>query len=106
MTRVRLVVVAWIVASSMLCVGSELHFVIIGFALQLMSQVAECTRVVLGEFVLSGASLRLDPLTYTMFAAPTCLGVLLLGNIITWDVEVVPRAIQMWHLLLPSMLLA
>lgn len=106
MNRVKLAVVFWIVACSALCVGNELHFVWIGFAIQLVSQVAECCRVVLGECVLGGSGLKLDPLTYTLFAAPTCLAVLMIGNIFTWEPEILSRAMQNWHLLLPNATLA
>merc|ERR1719491_2783525 len=101
MNRVRFGVMMWIVCSSALCVGAELHFVLIGFLIQLASQVAECCRVVLGECVLGGSGLKLDPLTYTLFAAPAGLVVLVAGNIFTWHPEIVTRAMQHWHLLLP-----
>jgi len=106
MNRVKLANVVWIVTFSAFCVSGEMNFVWLGFVVQLVSQVAECSRVVMGECVLSGASLKLDPLTYTLFAAPTCLTVLLLGNLFTWDHEIIPRAQQLWHLLLPNALLA
>lgn len=106
MNRVRVATVLWIVAFSSICVEGELHFVWIGFATQLVSQVAECSRVVLCECVFVGSGLKLDPLTYVMFAAPSCLVFLFLGNALVWDHSVVPRAFQLWHLLLPSALMA
>jgi len=104
--RVKLANVVWIVTFSAFCVSGEMNFVWMGFAVQLISQCAECTRVVLGECVLSGASLKLDPLTYTLFAAPTCLVVLILGNLFTWNQDIIPRAQQHWHLLVPNAMLA
>jgi len=106
MNRVKFANIVWISVFAALCVGGELNFVWMGFTLQLLSQVAECSRVVLGECVLSGSSLKLDPLTYTLFAAPVCLAVLLLGNYVAWDPAIVPRAVQLWHLLLPNAVLA
>jgi len=106
MNRVKFANILWISVFAALCVGGELNFVWMGFALQLLSQVAECSRVVLGECVLSGSSLKLDPLTYTLFAAPICLAVLLLGNYVSWDPAIIPRAVQLWHLLLPNAMLA
>jgi len=106
MNRVRLAVIFWIAACSTLCIGNELNFVFVGFVIQLISQVAECCRVVLGECVLGGSGLKLDPLTYTMFAAPTCLLVLMVGNAFTWEAEIVTLAMQHWHLLLPNASLA
>merc|ERR1719203_2027590 len=106
LNRVRLANIVWIVAFSAACVEGELNFVWLGFVIQLVSQLAECARVVLGECVLSGSSFKLDPLTYTLFAAPTCLVVLLVGNIFIWDAQIVPRAMQLWYLLLPNASLA
>jgi len=106
MNRVKLAIVFWIVACSALCVTNEVQFVLFGFVIQLVSQVAECCRVVLGELVLGGSGLKLDPMTYTMFAAPTCLAVLMVGNIFTWEAQIVPRAVELWYLLLPNASLA
>lgn len=106
LNRVKFGTVLWIVVCSTFCVTGELHFAWLGFVFQLASQVAECCRVVLGEIVLSGSSFKLDPLTYTLFAAPTCLLVLVLGNIFVWDPEMMLRAKQFWHLLLPNAFLA
>jgi len=106
MNRVKFANIVWIVTFSGFCVSGEMNFVWIGFVVQLVSQLAECSRVVLGECVLSGSSLKLDPLTYTLFAAPTCLVVLILGNFFTWNQEIIPRAQQYWHLLLPNAMLA
>merc|ERR1740123_2824728 len=92
LNRVRLATIVWIVAFSAACVEGELNFVWLGFAFQLVSQFAECSRVVLGECVLGGSGLKLDPMTYTLFAAPTCLTVLLVGVAFTWDAEIVSRA--------------
>jgi len=106
MNRVKFVNIIWITTFSALCVTGELNFVWMGFALQLTSQLAECSRVVLGECVLNGSSIKLDPLTYTLFVAPTCLTVLLVGNAFLWEHEIVNRAVQLWHLLLPNAMLA
>merc|ERR1719203_1244373 len=106
MNRVRLANIVWIVVFSAICVTGELHFVWLGFAVQFVSQLAECSRVVLGECVLSGSSLKLDPLTYNLFAAPSCLAFLALAHIFTWDPQIIPRAMQLWYLLLPNATLA
>merc|ERR1740130_515993 len=47
-------VIVGIIAGSSLCVKGEIHFVLIGFLLQLGSQVCECSKNVLGEIVLTG----------------------------------------------------
>mmetsp|Transcript_54402 Transcript_54402/g.137406 ORF Transcript_54402/g.137406 Transcript_54402/m.137406 type:complete len:160 (+) Transcript_54402:2-481(+) len=60
----------------------------------------------MGEFVLSGGGLKLDPLSYTMFVAPTCLVVLMIGTAITWDPRI-PAALHAWQwYILPNAVLA
>mmetsp|Transcript_52744 Transcript_52744/g.151101 ORF Transcript_52744/g.151101 Transcript_52744/m.151101 type:complete len:351 (+) Transcript_52744:77-1129(+) len=106
MNRVRCAIIAWIIAGSMMAVTGEVHFAFIGFVYQLISQLAECSRAVMGEVVLSGGSLKLDPLSYTLFVAPTCLAVLIVGNAVTWD-PTIPGAFAMWWpYIVPSALLA
>jgi len=106
LNRVRAVVILWIIAGSTMAVSGELHFVLIGFTFQLVSQLAECSKAVMGEFVLSGGGLKLDPLSYTMFAAPTCLVVLVVGTAITWDPRI-PAALHAWQwYILPNAVLA
>lgn len=106
MNRVRLAVIVWVITGSCLAVTGEVHFVMIGFILQAASQIAECSRAVMGEWVLSGGDLKLDPLTYTLFTAPICLVVLLVGNFFAWDPLIPERAGQLWHLLIPNASLA
>jgi len=106
MNRVRAAVIVWIISGSCLAVSGEMHFVLTGFVFQFVSQLAECSRAVMGEFVLSGAGLKLDPLSYTMFVAPTCLAVLVTGNALTWDPAILPAAQAWWAYLLPNALLA
>merc|ERR1719188_251927 len=91
MNRVRLANILWIVVFSAVCVQGEVHFVWIGFVIQAISQLAECSRVVLGECVLSGSSLKLDPLTYNLFAAPSCLAFLGLAHVFAWDHRIVSQ---------------
>merc|ERR1740121_2457990 len=98
-TALKLAVIAWIFFGSTISVGGELHFVLLGFCLQLTSQVAECSRHVLGDYIMNQASLRLDPLSYTLFSAPACLGILLLGNAIAWHPEIPERALENSYLL-------
>jgi len=106
MNRVRLANILWIVTFSAICVEGEVHFVWLGFVVQGISQLAECSRVVLGECVLSGSSLKLDPLTYNLFAAPSCLAFLAVAHVFAWDQQIIPRAMQLWYLLLPNATLA
>jgi drug/metabolite transporter (DMT)-like permease len=106
MSRQRLFVICWIILGSSICVHGDMSFFLIGFALQAMSQLAECMRAVLAEMLLSGDDVKLDPLTYTMFMSPVCLGVLLLGTIITWTPAVLEDFLVWWPYLLPNASLA
>jgi len=104
--RQRVVVIAWVILGSSLCVHGEMNFVFIGFMLQAVSQLAECARAVVAEIVLSGSEFKLDPLSYTFFMAPVCLVVLAIGNIITWDHSVITDLAVWWPYLLPNACMA
>eukprot|EP00932_Pfiesteria_piscicida_P002029 SRR837773.11976.p2 GENE.SRR837773.11976~~SRR837773.11976.p2 ORF type:complete len:360 (-),score=168.96 SRR837773.11976:37-972(-) len=106
MDRLKFMIVFWVVATSAYTVGEELHFVWIGFILQAFSQLAECSRAVMGECVLTGAGLKLDPLSYTLFTAPICLVVLAVGTAATWEPAILTQGIKFWYLLVPNALLA
>jgi len=100
MNRVRMALIVWVIVGSTISVSGDLNFKLVGITFQAVSQVAECTRMVLGEFVLSGR--KLDPLTYTAFAAPTCFVVLLVGTVTSWDPAILPAAKANWNLLLAN----
>lgn len=102
--RVRVTLIIWVLVGSTVSVSGDLHFSLVGIAFQAVSQVSECTRMVLGEIVLSGR--KLDPLTYTAFVAPTCLIVLLIANIASWDSAILPAAKEHWRLLLANACIA
>jgi len=88
--RQRLFVILWVISGSSLCV----------------SQFAECCRAVIAELVLSGSDYKLDSLSYAFFISPICLAVLVIGNIVTWNNEILTDAAAMWYLLLPNACLA
>lgn len=104
--RLKFMIVAWVVMTSAMAVGEELHFVWFGFALQAVSQLAECSRAVMGECVLTGAGLRLDPLSYTLFTAPICLMVLAVGTAATWEPAILTQGLLHWRLIVPNTMLA
>jgi len=97
MNRLRLALIMWVIVGATISVSGDMQFSLVGIAFQAMSQVAECVRIVLGEFVLSGR--KLDPLTYTSFVAPTCFVVLLAGNALAWDPAITTAALTHWRLL-------
>jgi len=106
MDRVKGAIVLWVLAGSTLCVDGEVNFVLVGFLVQGTSQLAECCKNVLGEFIMSGTDFKLDPLSYTMFMAPMALAFLLIGVLFTWESDIVPAAQANWHYLVPNALLA
>jgi len=97
MNRLRLALIIWVIIGAAISVSGDLQFSLVGIAFQAMSQLAECARIVLGEFVLSGR--KLDPLTYTTFVAPLCFVVLLAGNALAWDPAIITACLMHWQLL-------
>jgi len=69
-------VLCFIIASTGLCVHGELRFSMMGFLIQLASQIFESARLTMQGLLLSGSQ-KLDPLTYTMMVMPFV--VILLG---------------------------
>uniref|UniRef100_A0A7S1M3W4 Sugar phosphate transporter domain-containing protein n=1 Tax=Alexandrium catenella TaxID=2925 RepID=A0A7S1M3W4_ALECA len=104
MTRTRVALILWVIVGAAVSVSGDLRFSLLGVAFQAVSQLAECARMVLGEFVLSGR--KLDPLTYTSFVAPLCFVVLLAANLCKWDHRIVPAFLGCWPLLLLNALVA
>lgn len=105
-TGAKWIIISWVFMGSMLSVGGEVHFVYLGFVFQALSQLAECSRHVLGDYVMNRASLKLDPLTYVFFSAPSCLCFLLVGNYLTWTPGILARALEFKFLLIPNAFLA
>lgn len=70
-----------------------------GFALQISSQVAEVTKVILQQMILQG--LRVDPLTMVMTQSPLCLCTLSVGLYFLWEPGTLADAQRMgFHLCL------
>jgi len=96
--RLRILLIVWVLVSAAISVTGDLSFSFLGIAFQVTSQLAECARTVLGEFVLSGR--KLDPLTYTFFLAPICLVVLLVADFVHWDPRIWPALVRWWPIIL------
>lgn len=99
-------IILWVLAGSALSVDGEVNFVLVGFMLQVCSQLAESSKNVLGEFIMKGSGFKLDPLSYIMFMAPSALIFLMVGIVFTWEREAIAAARENWHYLLPNALLA
>lgn len=104
--RMKLLVVCWITCGSAMAVTGDIHFVLLGFLIQLAGQVAESIKSVLQEWILSGSDVKLDPLTYNLFIAPCCLAVLAVADVFVWDPLIPGRMRAHWHLLVPNALTA
>jgi len=103
----KVAVLSVVVCGCSLCAQGEIHFVWIGFALQLVSQLMECTKNLLGEIVLAGShGLRLDVLTFVFFQAPMCLIPLLISLAFTWTPDIATDFAAIWPLLLANALVA
>jgi len=105
-SRGKFLNIFWIIAGAAIAVTGEVHFAAIGFVCQVISQCAECGKNVMGEWIMTGSKLKLDPLTYTMFMAPVCLCFLLIGNYFSWDQTCIRDVKAWWVYLIPNACLA
>jgi len=103
-SRVRVCVLFWIIAGAGISVSGEVHFAWVGFAFQAVSQLTECSRNVMGEYLLSGK--KFDALTYNMFLAPICFVLLATATCCSWDSHILTNFAAWWHLLLLNGLVA
>lgn len=104
-TRTRIFVLLWIMLGAGMAIHGEVHFVFIGFSIQALSQLGECGKTVLGEWIMTDG-FKLDPLTYTMFMSPICSCILLVFTAFTWDHEILVQFTKWWPVLLPNALVA
>merc|ERR1719326_341145 len=104
--RMKLVVVCWVITGSAMAVTGEVRFMLIGFLIQAASQLGECGKNIMQEWILSGSDIKLDPLTYAIFMAPMCLIVLFVGNLFTFEARIVDRMIEWYPYLIPNALCA
>eukprot|EP00434_Breviolum_minutum_P007711 symbB.v1.2.006801.t2/scaffold409.1/size210228/4 len=84
----KVAILSIVVAGCSLCAHGEVNFVWAGFVLQITSQMAECSKNLIGEMVMSGAGLKLDVLTFVLFQAPCSLLPLLISVALSWDLEI------------------
>jgi len=106
--RCSVILLLGILAGAIMVVKGEMHFVLVGFLLQVASSLCEATKVVVQSVLMSGQA-KLDPLTMVLFMAPACL----LANLAPWAymegpklMEITARLHELWPILLVSMMLA
>jgi len=103
----KVAVLSVVVTGCTLCAHGEVHFVMVGFLLQIGSQFMECSKNLIGEIVMSGeGGLKLDVLTFVLFQAPLSLIPLLGMAAYDWNEQVKSDLIRMWPLLLANALVA
>lgn len=102
----KLSVLSVVVFGCSFCAHGEVNFVLIGFALQLCSQLCECSKNLVGEIVMNGAGMKLDVLTFVFFQAPCSLVPLLAAGMYFWEPAVGTDFLRMWPLLLVNACLA
>eukprot|EP00930_Biecheleria_cincta_P009863 TRINITY_DN11171_c0_g1_i1.p1 TRINITY_DN11171_c0_g1~~TRINITY_DN11171_c0_g1_i1.p1 ORF type:complete len:299 (+),score=37.99 TRINITY_DN11171_c0_g1_i1:65-961(+) len=84
------------------CAHGEINFVLIGFGIQIFSQVCECSKNLIGEVVTTGAGMKLDVLTFVLFQAPCSLLPLLVAGVASWHPAVGKDLLETWPLLLAN----
>jgi len=102
--RLRCAVIVWVIVGASISVSGEVHFKWLGFVYQAISQLAEVSRMIMGEIVLGGK--KLDPLTYNLFLAPICLIVLIIANAVHWSPGTWVDLAEWWPLLIGNACLA
>jgi len=102
----QVMVLSIVVLGCSLSTTGEIHFVMAGLVLQLVSQVSECAKNIIGEVVLTGAGLKLDVLTFVAFQAPFSLVPLMMGSIFMMTAEVMHDFAKMWPVLLLNAMMA
>jgi len=106
--RCSVILLFFVLAGAIMAVHGELHFMLKGFVLQMISSWSEATKVVFQSFLMSGQA-KLDPLSMILFMAPACF----LANLIPWAIMDYPQLgtimdsfVEIWPLVLGNMLLA
>jgi len=84
----KLAILCVVMAGCLFCAEGEINFIMVGFVLQIFSQVMECSKNLLGELVMSGAGMKLDPLTFVAWQAPCSLVPLLVATCLTSSAQV------------------
>eukprot|EP00933_Yihiella_yeosuensis_P051141 TRINITY_DN48999_c0_g1_i1.p1 TRINITY_DN48999_c0_g1~~TRINITY_DN48999_c0_g1_i1.p1 ORF type:complete len:345 (-),score=66.91 TRINITY_DN48999_c0_g1_i1:222-1256(-) len=99
-------VLSIVVAGCTICAHGEVKFLWLGLAIQLTSQFAETSKNIIGEIVMTGAGLKLDPLTFVYFQAPCSLLPLAGALFLRWTPEMGQALEVMWPYLIANALLA
>jgi hypothetical protein len=106
----KLVMIVWIIAGCSMCVHGEVNFMLIGLVLQVAALLCECTKNVMGELVLTGQGLKLDPMTFNFFQAPLTFLPLCIGAIAACAAGqsngVFVAFQKNWYLILPNSMMA
>lgn len=69
--RSSVVLLAGVLFGALMAVEGEMHFVLVGFLLQVSSSLCEATKTLIQSVLMTGET-KLDPLTMVLFMAPCC----------------------------------
>jgi hypothetical protein len=106
----KVAIIVWIITGCSMCVHGEINFMMTGLILQVAALFCECAKNVMGELVLTGQGLKLDPLTFNFFTAPLTFIPLFLGAIVAGAAGhsdgVFVALCKNWYLILPNSMMA
>lgn len=93
-------VLGFVTVMAAMAVCGEVHFVLTGFLLQLLSSVTQASQAVLTSRLMTRANgPKVDPLSMVLGSAPVVLLMLLPINAMVWDRSMVTKMIDMWPML-------
>lgn len=69
--RSSIILLLCVFSGGVMAIHGELHFVLAGFMLQVVSSLSEAAKVILQSLLMNGET-RLDPLSMVIFMAPVC----------------------------------
>jgi len=89
----HLQVIVCLLVGAALATAGELHFSWIGFAIQMSSQISDCSRIVLQSIMLDGH--KMDAMSYVYLVSPVCFATLaiVLGVMRLLPAESVPTSL-------------
>eukprot|EP00927_Polykrikos_kofoidii_P030813 TRINITY_DN2651_c0_g1_i3.p1 TRINITY_DN2651_c0_g1~~TRINITY_DN2651_c0_g1_i3.p1 ORF type:complete len:406 (-),score=57.36 TRINITY_DN2651_c0_g1_i3:76-1293(-) len=96
------IILAFLLSGTVMGVEGEMHFVFVGFALQVACSLTEALKIIAQSVFMSGQA-KLDPLTLVLFMAPACFVANLIPlTLYDWPnrAEICARFLQCWPVVL------
>lgn len=98
----NVIILACILSGAVMGVEGEMHFVFVGFVLQVASSLTEALKIIAQSVFMNGQA-KIDPLTLVLFMAPACFVANLIPlTFLDWPnrVEISVRFWQCWPVVL------